>query len=274
MLKSKIVKIILPVLIICTILAIFYIDNKYIFQKIAQGKEFTKNAMEIYELNKEPVFRVSKIIKYSSAEAIDNSENQDLQDVNIHQYSDMAFYIDNLSDKLTEKNTIKELYLDNFKVDVEYDKGEHFLYYKNPLAISKFRMISENEIKDRLDYSIVYTNKDNDESNYETPVFYTDCSNPITLSFVNKNIVEHYKVTKENGLVAFDGRMLNNLNIDLDKLSPKVSFKIHIKNNLDEVYCCDVSANMKLETEDGSVKSGYIIEIADDIGYYNFYREE
>ena len=67
--------------------------------------------------------------------------------------------------------------------------------------------------------------------------------------------------------------MLNNLDIDLDELSPKISFIIHIKNNLDEVYSCNVSANMKLETKDGSVKSGYIIEIEDDIGYYNFYRE-
>lgn len=271
--KLKVFKIVLPVLIIITILGLLYIDNKFIFQKIVEGKKFTKNAIEIYELNKEPVFKVSKIIKYSSAEAIDSSEEQNFQDVNIHQYSDMAFYIDNFSDELTEKNTIKELYLDNFKVDVEYEKGDHLLYYKNPLAISKFRMIDENQIKDRLDYNIIYTNKENDEKNYEMPVFFTDCSNPISLSFVNKNIVEHYKVTKDNGFISFDGRMLNNLDIDLKKLSPKVSFKIHIKNNLDEVYCCDVSADFQLDAKDGSVKTGYVIEILDNIGYYNFYRE-
>ena len=273
MLKSKIIKIISPILAVVAILALLYIDNKFIFQKNAKEKEFAKDIIEIYERNKEPVFRVSKIVKYSSAEAVDNSAEQNLQDVNIHQYSDMAFYIDNLSDKLTEKNTIKELYLDNFNVDVEYDGGEHLLYYKNPLTISKFRMIAGNQIKDMLNYDIVYTNEENDKKNYEIPVFYTDCSNPITISFVNKNIVEDYKVTKENGLVSFDGRMFNNLDIDLDKLSPKVSFTIHLKNNLDEVYACDVSANMKLETKDGSVKSGYIIEISDNIGYYNFYRE-
>lgn len=274
MFKSKIVKIFLPILAIIAILALVYIDNRFIFQKIEQGKNFSKNAIEIYEMNKEPTFRVSKIIKYSSAEAVDNSEEQNLQDVSIHQYSDMAFYIDNLSDELTEKNTIKELYLDNFNVDVEYYKGDYALYYKNPLAISKFRVIPENEIKDQLNYEIIFTNKENKEKNYETPVFFTDCSNPITLSFVNKNIIENYKVTKENGLVSFDGRMLNNLDIDLDELSPKVSFTIHLKNNLDEVYRCDVSANFKLETENGSIKSGYIIEIEDNIGYYNFYREE
>ena len=273
MLNSKVVRMILPILAIVAILALLYIDNKFIFQKIAEKNKFTKDTIEIYERNKEPTFRVSKIIKYSSAEAIDNSSEQNLQDVSIHQYSDMAFYIDNLSNGVTEKNTIKELYLDNFNVEVEYNGGEHILYYKNPLTISKFRMIDQNEIKDTLNYDIIYTNEANEENSYETPVFFTDCSNPITISFVNKNIVEDYKVTKDNGLVSFDGRMFNNLDIDLDELSPKVSFTIHLKNNLDEVYACDVSANLRLETSQGSVKSGYIIEISDNIGYYNFYRE-
>lgn len=273
MLRSRFFKIIIPILIVVAILVLVYVDNKFIFQRIAKEKNFEKESIEIYEKNKEPIFRVSKVIKYSSAEAMDNSENQNLQDVNIHQYSDVAIYIDNLSEKITKKNTIKELYLDNFKIDVDYDKGEHLLYYKNPSAISKFRMNDSNRIQDTLNYNIIYTNKENEESDYDTPVFYTDCSNPIVISFVNKNIVENYKVTKENGLVTFDGRMLNNVDINLEKLSPKISFKIHLKNNLDEVYSCDVSANLKLENNEGSVKSGYIIEIADNIGYYNFYRE-
>lgn len=273
MLKSGFFRTIMIVLALIAILALLYVDNKFIFQKIAEVKKFEKESIDIYEKNKEPNFRVSKIIKYSSAEAMDNSEEQNLQNVNIHQYSDMAFYIDNLSDEVKPENTIKELYIDNFKIDVDYDKGEHMLYYKNPSSISKFRMNDKNRIQDKLSYDIIYTNKQNEESDYDTPVFYTDCSNPIVIGFVNKNIVEDYKVTKENGLVSFDGRMLNNLDIDLNKLSPKISFKIHLKNNLDEIYACDVSANLRLENSEGSVKSGYIIEIADNIGYYNFYRE-
>ena len=274
MLKSKFLKIIFLIVFLIGIIGLVYVDNKFIFQRIADASKFEKETIEIYEKNKEPIFRVSKITKYSSAEAIDNSEEQNLQDVNIHQYSDLAIYIDNLSDEITKKNTVKELYLDNFEVNVDYDRGEHILYYKNPSAISKFRMNDKNRIEDRLSYDIIYTNKQNEESDYDTPVFYTDCSNPIVIGFVNKNIVEDYKVTKENGVVSFDGRMFNNLDIDLKELSPKVSFKIHLKNNLDEIYACDVSANLKLENGEGSVKSGYIIEISDNIGYYNFYREE
>ena len=265
-------KFVLPILLI-VILAILYIDGKFIFLKKIQINRCVKDMIAISDANKVPVFKVSKIIKYSSADAVDNTVEQNLQDLSIYQYSDIAIYIDNLSDELTEENSIKELYLDNFNIDVAYKYGTPTLYYKNPLEISKFRLIDENEIKDKLEYEIVYTNEENEKSDYEKPIFYTDCSNPITIGYINKNIVNNYEVTKDNGLVSFDGRIFNNLDINLKDLSPKISFTIHIKNNLNESFVCNVSSDLQLETEDGSVKSGYIIEKNDDIGYYKFFKE-
>ena len=272
MLKTKFEKIALPILCI-VILALVYIDGKFILKKSWGRHQFVKQMTNIVEANKDPVFKVSKILKYSGADTEDKTSDQTLQDLSIHQYSDMAFYIDNLSNELTEKNTVRELYLDNFKIDVGYEKGIHTLYYKNPKEISKFRRNGENEIKDRLDYEIVYTNEENKNSNYDKPIFFTDCSNPITIEFVNEDIVTNYQVTKENGMVSFDGRIFNNLDLDLEKLSPKISFTIHLKNNLNESFVCNVSANMKLQTEEGSVKNGYIIEKIEDIDYYRFFKE-
>lgn len=151
--------------------------------------------------------------------------------------------------------------------------GTRALYYKNPNEISKFRLIDENKIEDKLEYKIVYTNKENEESNYANPVFFTDCSNPITLGFINKDIVNNYKVTKENGIVSFDGRMLNNLNIDMEDLSPRISFTIHLKNNQDEKFKCDMSVDLEMENEERSVKSGYIIEISENNDQYKFFKE-
>lgn len=272
MLKETLKKIVLPMLCLI-ILAILYIDYRFIFTKIVNRNRFAQELMIIAEANREPVFRVSKIIKYSSAEAIDNTVEQNLQDLSIYQYSDIALYIDNFETELTEKNTIKELYLDNFQIDIGYRYGSPSLYYKNPLEISKFRMIDENEIKEKLEYEIIYTNDENQSSDYEKPVFFTDCSNPITIGYINKNVINNYQVTKENGLVSFDGRIFNNLDINLKDLSPKISFTIHLKNHLDESFICNMSANLKLETDEGSVKSGYIIEILDDVKYYNFFKE-
>ncbi len=269
--KSKIYKVGLPVLLI--ILAILSINFGFIIRKIANKNQFANDMIQIAQANQEPIFQVSKIIKYSSADAIDNTAEQNLQDLSIQQYSDIAIYIDNLTDELTEKNSVKELYLDNFKVQLGYQYGTPTLYYKNPLEISKYRKIDENQIQDSLIYNIIYTNEQNEESNYEKPTFFADCSNPITIGYINKNIINHYQVTGENNLVSFDGRIFNNMDIDLKNLSPKISFTIHLKNNLDQNFVCDMSAKLPLETEEGSVKSGYIIQIADEIEYYRFFRE-
>lgn len=273
MIKEKFEKWIVPIVLIVILIIVFMVDMKFIFKKIAAKNQFVEQLIKVAEANEKPVFSVSKIVKYSSAEAIDNTIEQNLQDVSISQYSDVAIYIDNFSDELTEENTVKELYLDNFEIKVDYNYGEPGLYYKNPLEISKFRLIEENKIDEKLNYKIVYTNEESENMSYASPVFFTDCSNPITLGYVNKNIVNKYEVTRNNGLVSFDGRIFNNLDMDLAKLSPKISFTIHIKNNLDENFICNMSANLKLETEQGSVKSGYLIEILDDIGYYPFFKE-
>lgn len=269
---EKIKKIGLPILLIL-ILAICYINGSFIIKRVIDRNKYVKELTALAELNKEVVFRVSKLIKYSSAEAIDNTAEQNLQDMSISQYSDIAVYIDNLNDELSEKNTIKKLYIDNFKIDVGYKYGQPSLYYKNPLEISKFRKIEENKIDDKLEYQIIYTNEENENTSYENPVFFTDCSNPITISYINQDIITNYQVTKENGLISFDGRLFENININLMELSPKISFTIHLTNNLDEKFICNMSADLKLETEAGSVKSGYIIEILDNIDYYRFFRE-
>lgn len=272
MLKNKGNKLMAPILVVI-MLVLVYVSTKYIFVPIFNRNQFADQMVKVADVNDETIFKISKVIKYSSAEAIDNSPAQNLQDLSIHQYSDIALYIENMGDELTEENTIKELYLDNFKIDLGYNSGTQSLYYKNPLEISKFRLISENEIKEKLEYQIIYTNEENENSNYQNPVFFTDCSNPITIGYINKDIVKNYKVTKEKGLVASDGRIFNNLNIDLEKLSPKISFTIHLKNNLDENFWCDMSVDLKLETDEGTVKSGYIIEIEEKNEKYKFFKE-
>ncbi len=270
--KTKIHKFALPILL-AIILAILVIDYQCIIKKIMNKNQFANQVVQIADANREPIFKVSKIIKYSSAEAIDNTIEQNLQDLSICQYSDLAIYIDNLTDELTEKNSVKELYIDNFKIDVAYKYGTPTLYYKNPLEISKFRMVAEKEIQDRLQYNIIYTNQQNEQNDYETPTFFADCSNPITIGFINKNILSNYQVTKENGLVSFDGRIFNQMDMNLKELSPKISFTIHLTNLQNEKFVCNMTADLQLETNEGSVKSGYIIQITDESEYYRFFKE-
>ena len=50
--------------------------------------------VEISEENENSVFNIQKILVYSSATAVDNSEDQSLKDVSISQFSDISIYID------------------------------------------------------------------------------------------------------------------------------------------------------------------------------------
>lgn len=269
--KEKKFKIFLIVLIVILILVIiFWI--KFVFMELYYRNREVKYAKNIYEKNKTTIFKISKIISYSGADVQDNSEN--LQDFNISQYSDLAIFIDNKVDiqDLTEENTIKELYLDNFKIELPKNIGkDQDLFYKNPYYMGKYRNYKYNRIDQKLEYDIIFKNEENSEEFYNSPVFFTDCSNPISLSYINENIYENYAVPK-NGSISYDGRIFNDIDIRLEDIIPKISFSIHIKNNLNEDFVCNVSTIVNLKNNEVSISSGYFIEIEEFDKSYKFYK--
>ena len=137
---------IISLIFLIIVISVFTIKNVLIECYLRSAD--TKYAVRIAEKNKTTVFRLSKLITYSGAEAKDNSDK--LQDFNISQYSDIALYIDNHygSEELTKENTIKELYVDNFKIKLPARKeGEtQNLYYKNPFNMGKFREYQYDKI--------------------------------------------------------------------------------------------------------------------------------
>lgn len=265
--KNKIFLIVLLLILISLIFCII----RFVILEIYWRNNDTKYAEEIYEKNKETVFRISKIINYSSAEAIDNSET--LQDFDISQYSDFAIFIDNHYEieELTEENTVKELYIDNFKIKLpEENTGKsQNIYYKNPYNMGKFRKYEYDVIEEKLEYDIIYKNDENEEEFYNTPVFFTDCSNPISISYINDDIYTDYSVEK-NSTISYDGRVLEDIDIKLEDITPRISFTIHIKNNLNEEFVCNVAFNVNFENEEGSIYSGYFVEIEE--GFENQYK--
>jgi hypothetical protein len=101
----------LVVLIVIACIIVF-IDFKYIVRAEIGEMSFANQMQKIATKNEDTVFSVDKIVFYSSANAIDNSEGETLQDLNICQFTDIAIYLDNQnsSTDLTGENTIKELY--------------------------------------------------------------------------------------------------------------------------------------------------------------------
>jgi len=274
--------IVVLIIIACVVL---FVDFKYVIGMRVSEYLFANQMEKIAVKNEEKVFSVDKIIFYSSANAIDNSEGQVLQDLDVCQYTDIAVYIDNTNsiDGLTGENTVKELYIDNVKIKSTIDKGEKQVAYKNISNFGKFMLNEEdpfanmmnNQQKDKgtINFNIMYTNEDNEKNNYDNPVFYTDCSNPITLGYTNKNILTNYTVPERTENIVFDGSILKAFNVDLQDINCNVSFDIHIKNNLDEEFVCNVGSDMPLEAAGRSIYDGYIYGMKSNLqDVYTFFK--
>ena len=268
--KIRNVKLAFVILIVLAIVLLIIYYN-FIFAKAFAKNNFANQVEEISEENQNPIFSIQKIHLYNSANAVDNSEDQSLSNMAISQYSDISIFIDNgqtISD-LTDENTVKELYIDNIEITSNSDNGTKILNYKNPLNFGKYQNISEPD-KNRIDFNVVKTNEQNENNNYNEPTFYTDCSNPISLGYLNKDLLTNYSVSNENSAVSFNGKILEQANVSLDDINYTLNFTIHIINNLNQHF----SYNMKLNVDLSGIYDGYTYKGKDTSGRdYQFFKE-
>ena len=172
--KIRNVRLAFAILIILAIILLVIYYN-FIFADAFARNNFANQVEEISEENQDPIFSIQKIHLYNSANAVENSEDQSLSNMAISQYSDISIYIDNgqtISD-LTDENSVKELYIDNIEITSKSEKGNKILNYKNPLNFGKYQDIVQPE-RDRIDFTIINTNEQNENHNYSEPTFYTD----------------------------------------------------------------------------------------------------
>ena len=259
------------ILILCILLFLYY---DLIFKTSYAKDEFTNQVVKVAEQNENPIFKIQKIIIYSSANAIDKSENESLQDLSILQYSDIAIYLDNTSTiyDITNENTVKELYIDNISISTGSDKGHQYINYKNALDFAKYKEIEEAK-SDKIEYNIINTNDENNNTDYATPTFYTDCSNPITLEYMNEDIITNYAASSDSNTISFNGKVLQEAGIDLKDVNYTLNFTINIINNLNEKFICPVRLNVDLSGNDGGIYKGYKYDNTSVSGYeYNFIK--
>lgn len=268
--KDLIILLILVILIVAMI-PIYFVN----ITLAVRNNIFAKETIKTYSNYSSPIFTIENIIFYSNAFVTDNSKDQNLQDIDIGQYTDIAIYINNhnSSEELTDENTVKQLYIDNIKITSNSDKGERIIGYKNPLYFAKYKGIEAPE-NNRIDFNIISTNKDNKESSYNNPSFYQDCSNPISLGYINKNIATNVSVNS-NSAVALDGSILKQANITLEDLVFTMSFQIHIINNKDEEFICYINKPILTEEQNNSLFDGYIAtQFSPSPGTYQFIKKE
>lgn len=269
--KVSVKNVILPIMVV-SLIFLSLIWGKIAYKHI-QKSIFAGNMEEIISKNEKPIFSVEKIYLCSSANAIDNTEEQKLDKLGLYQYTDIAVYLNNYKDNgLTEKNTLKKLYIDDISLDLDYNIGKPSLVYTNLLKMGSreelAQMISnsKNIQNDKIDFNIVSSNDENNVSDYEKPTFYADCSNPISLKYINE-ISAEYTVEK-NSSATFDGTILEKLGIKPEDINARISFRINLVNNKDEYYSNCVSFQIPLN----DINKGTTIKSKTTVGSeYNFF---
>ena len=146
-------------ILIIILLALMLVYCNVILRESFARNSFANEAIRLSEENENPIFNVQKIVLYSSANVIDKTQDQSLQDLSVYQFTDIGIYIDNTSyiADLTDENTINSLYIDDIKITPNSDKGHRYINYKNALDFGKSEMVEEPS-SDRIDYEIINTN--------------------------------------------------------------------------------------------------------------------
>ena len=262
-------------ILLIALFILFILYYNFVFSEVLARNSFANQVIEIAEQNENPIFTVQRILLYNSANAIDNSDDLSLKDMSILQYTDISIYIDNLGtiSDLTNENTVRELYIDNINIRPNKDIGNQLLNYKNPLSFGKYENLQLPE-NSRIDFNIINTNSENENHDYSTPTFYTDCSNPISLGYINKDIITNYSATKDSNTVSFNGKVLQEANINLDDISYNLGFRINIVNNLGQKFIYNMSLDVGLNDSNGGVYNGYTYKGKNTSGKeYQFFKE-
>lgn len=270
--KIKNVKLAFVLLIVAAFIVLI-LYNVFVFSGLNKKNAFTNQMLEIASENENPIFNVQRISTYSSANAFNEEDNRSLQNMSISQFSDIAIYLDNSlsSSDMTAENTVSELYIDNINISTASDKGTKILNYKNSLDFGKYKDLSN---ADRIDFKVVRSNEENENNNYDEPTFYTDCSNPITLGFLNKNIVTDYSVSSDANSVSFNGKVLQEAGVSLDDINYTLSFTIHVVNNVGQKFAYNMKLNVNLDDENGGIFNGYTNTTNTTSGdEFKFFRE-
>lgn len=272
--RIKHTKLAFTVLLILLLLCV--LAYSYIFYVVQAKNTFVEQSLRIAEQNQLSVFKVSKILLYSSGNAIDNSSNHSLQDLDICQYTDIAIYIDNTSSisDLTTQNTVKELWIDNIKITPNSDIGSQTFNYKNLNNFGIFEVL-DNPSDGRINFNIVNTNEQNEAADYSSPTFYTDCSNPISLGYLNSGIVKNYSIHDDVNSVVFNGKLLEQTGVDLAAIGYNLMFDIHIKNYDDDSFVYHANMDVQLDTESKEILGGYLYQSRNNTSgsEYVFFKE-
>lgn len=251
--KKKIlfyISIILSVVVLILLVCLF---NKQIMPIIKSNncmkKEFEKELISPFSIN--------KIVYFSTANANSTiNQNSSFTINDLYQITDIAIFINNNSNgNFNNKNTLKKVTLSNISFSLTPNIGQPNLYYKNLNDFAK----NTFDINHIIDKTVEFETTSENEIDYNSPVLYNNSANPITLSYVNSNIITNYTLADTISNLSYDGSLLKTCNITLNSIACKIAINIIIENNLDEKFSCPVVLNIPLSTENSTIYDGKLV---------------
>ena len=137
------------------------------------------------------------------------------------------------------------------------------LYYKDILNFANQSINEESKITDTLNFNIVTNELDTSNAS-----IYSNCQNPITLSYVNKNVKENYIIEDGSSTLKYDGNILRMTEVPMTSMKCTVSFKI--------TYIANVYIDIPLEDQytGESIYNGKIEKTLENSNLIKFFRIE
>ena len=129
--------------------------------------------------------------------------------------------------------------------------GKVSLYYEDALKFGTEYINTEFPFTDSLEFTVLNDKNEDNSIKYNTPIFFADCSTPLTLKYVN-TVSSNLSLKNTNSLVQ-NGTILNNLIKDTSVIDSKISFYIHLLDNNNVEYKSMITLNIPLSNGKGSI---------------------
>ncbi len=239
---------------------------------LISNKKFAQEVDDFAKLNLKTVFSIDKIYMYSSSDADSHTEDRAIWNLDIHQFTDIAIYINNRSEnELNYENSIKELYIENVRFSGP-ELGNPSLHFKNVEGFGKLSKDENTIINDRLEYNIL----NDGDLDYSKAQIYADCSNPIILEYKNMNIKQNQIISDISSDLRFDGELLRKTGVYLNSIKCNLAFDIIIINNYNQKFVANVYLDIPLEDSEigDTIYKGKIVKKLEKSNLIRFFRME
>lgn len=252
-------KLLLSIIALILLVLDIYLFYNYIFARYRNKIYLEKSDVALADELSNSAFIIDKVTLYSSASAI--NKNSNFQETNwlldIFEYTDIAIYLKKPKE-LDSNNSVENLSISNVNLQVSSNKYIPALYYLDANKFGTESILSDYKIEDTLDFTVLNFDNNDNSIMYNTPVFFSDLSNPITLKFTN-TLFKNYSIENTEKL-TFNGSLLSKTPIKLADLKALLSFDINISNFEKEVYSTNINLEIPLENEKNNIFGGEILE--------------